>query len=624
MKASWFFLIACSVCAVVCPAFGQDGAALYQARCAKCHDAPTGRTPAVSAVRAMSSAAILRAMESGTMRTQAQGLSSPERIALASYLSGGSIKSESAPLPQSAYCGALPVASASISDTRSPGWNGFGAGTANARFQSTEAAGLSPADVPKLRLKWAFNLGDVTFARGQPVVVGNRLFAGSQANKLYSLDAKSGCVYWVFDTAAPIRGGVIGGLVAGPSGNASAVFFGDAAANAYAVDFASGKLLWKTRVEDHHAAMLTAVPNFYRGVVYFGVSSGEEGTAAAPTVECCTFRGSVVALDGSTGKQIWKTYTIAEVPKPTTKTKTGIQRWGPSGAGVWSTPTIDEKRDAIYVATGDNYSNPPTQTSDAILALERATGKILWSRQMTAGDAYTVDCDQAVKTNCPDSNGPDADFGQPPILVSLPNGKRALVIGQKSSVAHAIDPDQQGEVLWQRRLGKGGVLGGIQWGSAADSDQMYVALSDVGFHMVTNPNAPNAFMIELDPAKGGGLFSLRLQTGEQVWNAVPPGCGTRTKCSPAQSGAVTAIPGVVFSGSVDGHLRAYRSDTGEVIWDFDTAREYDTVNGGKARGGSLDGGGPAVAGGIVYVNSGNGSLGGMPGNVLLAFSVDGK
>jgi polyvinyl alcohol dehydrogenase (cytochrome) len=184
MKACWFFLIACSVCAVVCPAFGQDGAALYQARCAKCHDAPTGRTPAVSAVRAMSSAAILRAMESGTMRTQAQGLSSPERIALASYLSGGSIKSESAPLPQSAYCGALPVASASISDTRSPGWNGFGAGTANARFQSTEAAGLSPADVPKLRLKWAFNLGDVTFARGQPVVVGNRLFAGSQANKL--------------------------------------------------------------------------------------------------------------------------------------------------------------------------------------------------------------------------------------------------------------------------------------------------------------------------------------------------------------------------------------------------------------------------------------------------------
>src|ERR1700733_11000766 len=612
MKACWSLLLACS-------AFAQDGAALYQVRCAKCHDAPTGRTPAGSALRAMNGAAILRAIESGTMRIEAQGLSSAERIALAISLSGGPLKSESA-LPQSAYCGAAPN-----SDVRSTSWNGFGAGPANARFQSTESAGLSLADVPKLRLKWAFSLGDVTFARGQPVIAGNRLLAGSQTNKLYSLDAKAGCVYWVFDTAAPIRGGVITGLIAGPPANASAVFFGDAAGNAYAVHFASGKLLWKTRLDDHYATMITAAPNFYRGVVYFGVSSSEEGTGAAmPTAECCTFRGSVVALDGATGKQIWKTYTVAEVPKPTTKTKSGIQRWGPSGAGVWSTPTIDEKRDAIYVATGDNYSDPPTGTSDAVLALDRATGKLLWSRQLTAGDAYTVDCDRAVKTNCPDSNGPDADFGQPPILVSLPNGKRALVLGQKSGVAHAIDPDRRGEVLWQRRVGKGGPLGGIQWGSAADSDLMYAALSDVVFRVVANRNAPDEVTMDLDPAKGGGLFALRLQTGEQVWHAAPPGCGTRTKCSPAQSGAVTAIPGVVFSGSVDGHLRAYRSDTGEIVWDFDTARAYDAVNGGNARGGSLDGGGPAVAGGMVYVNSGYGNYGGMPGNVLLAFSVDGK
>ena len=565
----------------------------------------------------MSTAAILRALESGAMRAQAQGLSSPQRIAVASYLSGG-LKGENIALPQSAYCGA--AATPSIGDVRGPGWNGFGAGLTNARFQSSDAAGLTVSDVPKLRLKWAFRLGDVTFARGQPVVAGGRLFAGTQANQLYSLDAQSGCVHWVFDTAAPIRGGVIAGL----SGHSSAVFFGDGAANAYAVDFAGGKLLWKTHIEDHYAAMLTGAPNLDRGVLYFGVSSAEEGTAAMPTAECCTFRGSVVALDAATGQRIWKTYTIAGIPKPTTKTKSGVQRWGPSGAAVWSTPTIDEKRDVIYVATGDNYSDPPTRTSDAVLALHRATGKILWSRQMTAGDAYTVDCDQPVKTNCPDSDGPDADFGQPPILVSLPNGKRALVIGQKSGVAYAIDPDQQGELLWQRRLGKGGPLGGIQWGSAADSDNMYVALSDIVFHVVSDPNAPDGSRMELDPSKGGGLFALRLETGEPVWSAPPPGCGTRTNCSPAQSGAVSAIPGVVFSGSEDGHLRAYRSDTGQIIWDFDTAREYDAVNGGQAHGGSLDGGGPAVAGGMVYVNSGYGNYGGVPGNALLAFSVDGK
>ncbi|MBV9770964.1 MAG: PQQ-binding-like beta-propeller repeat protein [Bryobacterales bacterium] len=626
MKTGWSFLIA-SAFAIACSAFAQDGAALYEGRCAKCHDSPTRRTPAVSALRAMSSTAILRALESGTMRAQAQGLSSPERIALASYLSSG-IKDEGAPLPQSAFCSS--TGNSPAGDQRGPSWNGFGAGLTNARFQSAEAAGLSVADIHKLRLKWAFGLGDVTAARGQPVVVGNRLFAASQANKLYSLDPKAGCVYWVFDTAAPIRGGVIVGLLdKDPAADGLAVFFGDAAANAYAVDFGSGKLRWKTHVEQHYAAMITAAPNIYHGVVYFAVSSGEEGTAAMPTAECCTFRGSVVALDAATGKQIWKTYTIAEVPKPTTKTKSGIQRWGPSGAGVWSTPTIDEKRDAIYVATGDNYSDPPTQTSDAVLALDRSTGKILWSRQITAGDAYTVDCGQAVKTNCPDSNGPDADFGQPPILVSLPNGKRALVIGQKSGVAHAIDPDQQGpdqqsKVLWQRRLGKGGPLGGSQWGSAADSDQMYVALSDVVFRVVRSPKNPGESTLKLDPKAGGGLFALRLQTGEQVWSAVRPGCGKRAKCSPAQSGAVTAIPGVVFSGSVDGHLRAYRSDTGEIIWDFDTVRKYDTVNGGKASGGSLDAGGPAVVGEMVYVNSGYGNVGGMPGNVLLAFSVDGK
>ena len=553
------------------------------------------------------------------MRVQAQGLSSAERIAIASYLGGGFFKSENAPaLPPSAYCS--PTGNPPAGVTGDPSWNGFGAGLTNARFQAAEAAGLSLADVPKLRLKWAFSFGDVTLARGQPVVVGNRLFTGSQANKLYSLDARSGCLYWIFDAAAPVRSGVI----AGPYGSGSAVFFGDAAANAYAVEFASGKLLWKTHVEDHYAAVITPAPNLYRGVVYFGVSSVEEVTGAMPTAECCTFRGSVVALDAATGKQIWKTYTIAQAPRRTTKTKNGVQRWGPSGAGVWSTPTIDEKRDAIYVATGDNYSDPPTRTSDAILALDRATGKVLWSRQMTAGDAFTVDCAQTVKTNCPDSKGPDLDFGQPPILVSLPNGKRALVVGQKSGVAHALDPDQQGEVLWQRRLGKGGPLGGIQWGSAADQDRMYAALSDVGFRVLANPKAPGGITLQLDPAQGGGLFALRLQTGEQVWSAAPPGCGTRANCSPAQSGAVTAIPGVVFSGSVDGHLRAYRGDTGEVVWDFDTVREYDAVNGAKARGGSLDGGGPAVVGGMVYVNSGYGTFGGTPGNVLLAFSVDGK
>jgi polyvinyl alcohol dehydrogenase (cytochrome) len=332
----------------------------------------------------------------------------------------------------------------------------------------------------------------------------------------------------------------------------------------------------------------------------------------------------VAAVDAASGKVLWKTYTIAQPATATTTTKSGVQRFGPSGAAVWSSPTMDPKRNAIYIATGDNYSDPPSATSDAVIALDRRSGKILWTRQMTANDAYTVDCEAPVITNCPESKGPDFDFGQPPILAALPNGKDALVIGQKSGVAYALDPDQQGAVLWQTRVGHGGSLGGIQWGSAADEKNMYVALSDIGFKVVADPDRPGASKLTLDSTTGGGLFALDLLTGNKVWSAPPPVCGERKRCSPAQAAAVLAIPGVVFSGSVDAHLRAYASSTGAVIWDYDTAREYDAVNGQKAQGGALDGGGPAIAGGMVYVYSGYSQWGGIPGNALLAFSVDGK
>ena len=604
------------VLALSCASFAQEGAAIYKQHCAMCHESPQGRTPSVDSLRAMSNAAILRALETGVMREQAKELSGQERSAVAQYLHGDSAKVATNAPATSANCSSAATA-ASTSD---PSWNGFGANLANTRFQSQEAAGLSAAEVPKLRLRWAFSLGDITMARGQPVVVAGRLYAGTTAGKLYSLDAKTGCVYWTFDADAPIRSGVMVGT-AGQS--IPAVFFGDMKTNAYAVDASSGKLLWKMRMDQHNAAMITATPSFSDGRLYFGISSFEELAGAQPTYECCTFRGSVVALEAATGKVIWQTYTVAQSASPTTKTSSGGQRHGPSGAAVWATPTIDSKRNTIYISTGDNYSDPTTDTSDAVMALDRSTGNVLWSRQMTANDAYTVDCEAPVKTNCPASKGPDFDFGQPPILVSLSNGKQALIIGQKSGVAYALDPDQQGKILWQTRIGKGGSLGGSEWGSAADESRMFVALSDISFKVVKDPANPAGTKIALDPEKGGGIFALDLLTGNKIWSAPPPNCGGREHCSPAQSAAVSAIPGVVFSGSVDGHFRAYSTSTGEILWDYDSSRDYDAVN-GKAHGGAIDGGGPAIAGGMVYLYSGYNQWGGVPGNVLLAFSVDGK
>ena len=261
----------------------------------------------------MSNAAILRALETGVMREQAKDLTAQERATVAEYLHSASDKTANA-VPSSAYCSTAATAASSSGS----GWNGFGANLANTRFQSKDDAGISASDVPKLRLRWAFSLGDITMARGQPVVVDGRLYAGSAAGKLYSLDAKTGCLYWQFDAEAAIRSGVMVGT-ADPSAG-PAVFFGDAKANAYAVDAASGKLLWKMHVDEHPTALITAAPTLSDGVLYLGVSSLEEFAGAQPNYECCTFRGSVVALEAATGKVIWKTYTVAQSASPTTKT----------------------------------------------------------------------------------------------------------------------------------------------------------------------------------------------------------------------------------------------------------------------------------------------------------------
>jgi polyvinyl alcohol dehydrogenase (cytochrome) len=445
-------------------------------------------------------------------------------------------------------------------------------------------------------------------------VAGGRVFVGSAGGKVYSLSVATGCIHWFFDAGATVRSAIN----LHHRGDSYVAYFGDARAFVYALDALTGKVLWKTKVDDFPLAGITSSPVMYNGRLYVGVKSGEEAAGSSPDYECCRFRGSIVALDADSGKQIWKTYTIDE-PKRTARNKAGTQLWGPSGAPVWSTPAVDPQRNALYVTTGDNYSEPTTRTSDAFIALDLDKGKILWMRQMTASDAYTSACRLPDKTNCPEVNGPDFDFGASPILVNLANGKRALIAGQKSGIVHAIDPDQQGEVLWQVRVGKGGTMGGVQWGSAADQRNVYVAVSDIGRIMLTYSTQTDA-----DPKQGGGIYALRLDTGERVWYTPPFSCGDRKRCSPAQSAAVTAIPGAAFSGSVDGHLRAYSTADGKVIWDFDTVGSYKTVNGVEGHGGSIDGPGPAVAGGMLFINSGYVAAGGMPGNVLLAFSVDGK
>jgi polyvinyl alcohol dehydrogenase (cytochrome) len=598
---------------IACAAFAAepDGPALYKQRCATCHEASgQTRAPAPAAMRLMSPENVVRALESGLMKAQGATLSAAEKRAVAEFLTAKAIGT-AAQAKTGACASPKPF---SISE---PQWNGWGADAANSRFQPAAQAGLTAAETPRLKLKWAFAFPNTFVAYGQPSIVGGRLFVGSANRNVYSLDAQSGCQYWAFEAQGPVRTAIM--IAAVGENHRPIAFFGDQRGFAYALDAAAGELLWKVHIDEHPLAKIVGAPVFHAGRLYVPVTAAEEGPAMSAAYECCKGRGALVALDAATGKQIWKTYTIAEEPRPVQKSAAGTQMWGPSGASIWSAPTVDPERNAIYVGTGDNFSVPTTPTSDAVMAFDAQTGKILWTKQLTEGDAFNMAC-VAGGQSCPQPAGPDLDIGASPILVKLAGGKRALLVSQKSGVAHALDPDRNGEILWETRLGKGGPLGGIQWGSAFDGKNMYAALSDIAFTSVSFTGGG----MKVDPKAGGGLFALDAATGKKVWAAPPPSCGDRPQCTPAQSAAVSAIPGVVFSGSEDAHLRAYAAADGKVIWDFDTAHDFLTVNGLTAKGGSMDGPGPAIAGGMLYVCAGYGNWGGLPGNVLLAFSVDGK
>lgn len=580
------------------------GGEVYASYCASCHEA--GGPPYLNhnVLKEASPDYIVYMLGAGTMHVQGAHLSRKQRVEVAEFITGKKLGTPPSFVHPENSCNNSPS-----SDFSGPEWHGWGSTLDNARFQSAANAGLSVQQVGRLKLKWAFGLRGGFTSYAQPTVAGRRVFVGGPLGGVYSLNVSTGCTEWAFHAGAGVRTAI----TIGPGDRA---YFGDLRANVYSVSASTGRPVWETRLSLHPYARVTGSPVLYNGVLFVPVSSREEWMAADPHYECCTFRGFLAALDARTGKILWKRYTIAESARPTHKNKIGAQLLGPSGAGLWSTPTIDSRSGVLYIGAGNNYSDPATPLSDSILAIDLKTGKIVWSRQITANDTYNVSCYRGDPVNCPVKQGPDSDFGSSPVLRDLPNGKRVLVVAQKSGIVFGLDPDDKGRILWQTRIGRGGPLGGIEWGPAADSDTVFAAVSDLTF-------AQGLQGLKPDPKIGGGVFALRLSDGHLLWKSLPsPGGCAEPRCSPAQSQAVSGIPGVVFSGADDGHLRAYSTIDGKILWDFNTAREFKTVNGVPARGGAIDGGGAAIAGGMVFVDSGYGSIYGIPGNVLLAFATE--
>lgn len=579
-----------------------DGAAVFESQCARCHG-PSGeaRAPKRDALALRRPETVIESLVNGAMRIQGSRLSGPERRAVAEFLTGRKVGSDVVGMAEGRCKAQSPVTDPAIG----PAWNGWGGSLANTRFQASGPAGLTAAQVPKLRLKWAFGFPDAGSAWAQPTVVGNRLYVGSQNGTVYALDAKTGCSYWSFTA----RGGVRTAMTVGRhplEPNRYLVFFGDTSATAYAVDAASGQAVWSRKVEDHPLARITGAPVLHENRLYVPTSSYEEAQSANDDYECCTFRGSVSALDAATGQVVWQRYVIEQAPSRLPAT-TGRTKWGPAGGGIWSSPTIDVKRGRLYVGTGNAYSPPAAPTTDAVLALDLASGAIRWAKQLTPGDVYVAGCGPGSKnSNCIGELGPDFDFGQAPMLTSAPGGRDLLVIGQKSGVGWALDPDKEGTVVWEYRAGKGGTLGGMEWGSAADADHAYFPVSDIN-------------IVNHQP---GGLHAVRLATGERAWFAPPATKCKEPGCNGAQSAAITVMPGLVLSGANDGWLRGYSAQTGAVVWEFDTNRWFETVNGVPAKGASMIGPGPVVVGGMIFVNSGYAAFGGRPGNALLAFGLE--
>ena len=579
------------------------GAKLYEQFCSSCHDHPQDRIPARDVIGRRSPEEVMQTLTNGAMRTQAAGLNMNDRVAVAILVTGPAPTYKIAVGPEGNACmthGAAAIATGSS-------WNGWGGDLDNSRYQPK--SGLLAADVPNLKVKWAFGYR-ATYIYGQPTVVGGRVYATSSSGRVYALDARTGCTHWTFDAAAAVRTAVSIIRIQGVSGVRLAAVFGDDAANVYALDADHGELVWTKKLDQHPDARITGAPVFYDQRLYVPVSSLEELSALSPRYQCCKFRGSVVALDAQHGKLIWQTFIVDQLAKQYRKTDNGTQLYGPAGGAVWSAPTLDPKRGQLYVGTGNSYTDVPTARTDSIVALDMRTGAVRWVNQLRPQDNYIVGCDTAAsagKGNCPQMLGPDADFGASPILRTLVGGRAVLLTGAKSGTVYALDP-RGGRQLWSAQVGVGSALGGIEWGGAADQTQLYLAISDAA----------------ATTGKPGGLIALRIADGKQMWRTDPPApvCswGTRN-CIAAQSQAVSAIPGVVFSGSQDGHLRAYASADGTVMWDVDTAQSFATVNGVAAAGGSLDNGGATVADGMVYVNSGYGRITGQPGNLLLAFAV---
>jgi len=575
------------------------GKIVFAEHCAACHEGGVPKAPSPTFLAMMPGDAIVSALTDGVMKAQGSVLSPAQRVDVAEFLTRRRLSAETKPVPPP-MCTGPRLAFDRKDPPRPVGW-----GHDNRRFAPADMAKLPAASVPNLTLKWAFAFPGALRARSQPSYGWGTMFVGSQDGTIYAFDLDTGCTKWTQRVSAEVRTSIVADAAT------NRLYFGDLLGRAYALDAFTGKILWSEKLDDHPDATITGTPTLGGGLLYVPVSSLEVAQAGDPKYPCCSFRGSVVALDPSTGAVRWRAFTVVQPPAENGRTGHGTPILGPSGAPVWNSPTYDAAKGRIYFGSGENYSSPADDNSDAVFAVDAKTGKRLWHTQLTKDDAWNVGCMLGIDS-CPKENGPDHDVAASPLLIPLDAAHRILVVGQKSGEAWGLDPDS-GAILWKRQLGHGGTQGGVHFGMAAEGTRIYVPINDMA-------DTGDARVYDAS-IRGSGLHAVDAATGKTIWDArAPDDCKGVKFCDSGVSAAVTAIPGVVFAGHLDGMLRAYDGATGKVLWQVDTTKTVPTITGTEGHGGSMSGSGPLVVDGHLVVNSGYGMYSHMAGNLLMVFA----